>query len=477
MLVIADAAAPQAVAGVMGGAVVGGLRPARADRASRARTSSPPSVRRTSKRLGLKTEASSRFERGADINAPVVAPRARVRAARADRRRPPRGRRHRRATRRRAARVDDSRSAAPGSRTCSAPPSTTPRSARILAGLGLRRGRRRRTAGDVTRPDDARRRARARSDLIEEVARHHGYDRLPSHFPRPARRAGARPSRGSRARRLLRHVLAAAGFSEAVTFSFIERARRRAVRRSRRGARRRSPTRCRRSSPCCGRRCCPAWSTRVAHNRRHDTRDVRLFEIGACFTAARGERRARRLRLDRRRRGRTLERRRTRPSTSSTPRAWSSGIGEALRPAADLRRGRTPVPACRAAPRRCARGATRRSASSGQLLPGASPRPADLPGADEVYVAELDLDAIGGWRRPTTRRSEAAAPLPVDRARHLDRRRRHLARRAASRDHPRGRRRRRSPRCASSTATRARASRTAASACRCGSRSGRRIAR
>ena len=33
----------------------------------------PASVRRTSKRLGLKTEASSRFERGADIDAPVVA--------------------------------------------------------------------------------------------------------------------------------------------------------------------------------------------------------------------------------------------------------------------------------------------------------------------------------------------------------------------------------------------------------------------
>ena len=30
----------------------------------------PASVRRTSKRLGLKTEASTRFERGGDINAP-----------------------------------------------------------------------------------------------------------------------------------------------------------------------------------------------------------------------------------------------------------------------------------------------------------------------------------------------------------------------------------------------------------------------
>src|SRR6185295_17992271 len=33
----------------------------------------PAAVRRTSKRLGLKTEASSRFERGADIGAQVVA--------------------------------------------------------------------------------------------------------------------------------------------------------------------------------------------------------------------------------------------------------------------------------------------------------------------------------------------------------------------------------------------------------------------
>ena len=72
MLVIADRDRAQAVAGVMGGA---------ASEVSAATTTvvfesayfKPASVRRTSKRLGLKTEASSRFERGADINAPVVA--------------------------------------------------------------------------------------------------------------------------------------------------------------------------------------------------------------------------------------------------------------------------------------------------------------------------------------------------------------------------------------------------------------------
>src|SRR5205814_9747738 len=72
MLAIADRDRAQAVAGVMGGA---------ASEVSAATTRvvfesayfKPSSVRRTSKRLGLKTEASARFERGADIAAPVVA--------------------------------------------------------------------------------------------------------------------------------------------------------------------------------------------------------------------------------------------------------------------------------------------------------------------------------------------------------------------------------------------------------------------
>ena len=70
MLVIADATRAQAVAGVMGGAaseVSGATRTVAFESAY----FKPASVRRTSKRLGLKTEASSRFERGADINAPV----------------------------------------------------------------------------------------------------------------------------------------------------------------------------------------------------------------------------------------------------------------------------------------------------------------------------------------------------------------------------------------------------------------------
>ena len=78
---------PQAMAGVMGGAdseVSGRTRTVAFESAY----FKPASVRRTSKRLGLKTEASSRFERGADINAPVARPAAGGRADAADRRRP-----------------------------------------------------------------------------------------------------------------------------------------------------------------------------------------------------------------------------------------------------------------------------------------------------------------------------------------------------------------------------------------------------
>ena len=72
MLVIADAAAPIAIAGVMGGAdseVGAATRTIVFESAS----FNANSVRRTSKALGLKTEASTRFERGVDPNLPLLA--------------------------------------------------------------------------------------------------------------------------------------------------------------------------------------------------------------------------------------------------------------------------------------------------------------------------------------------------------------------------------------------------------------------
>src|SRR5437867_1580502 len=72
MLVIADRDRPQAVAGVMGGAAAE-VTMGTSVVAFESAFFQPASVRRTAKKLGLKTEASFRFERGADIDAPVPA--------------------------------------------------------------------------------------------------------------------------------------------------------------------------------------------------------------------------------------------------------------------------------------------------------------------------------------------------------------------------------------------------------------------
>ncbi len=72
MLVIADAERPVAIAGVMGGSE----SEVTADTQTIVLESAyftPQQVRRTSKRLGLKTEASTRFERGTDPRLPVTA--------------------------------------------------------------------------------------------------------------------------------------------------------------------------------------------------------------------------------------------------------------------------------------------------------------------------------------------------------------------------------------------------------------------
>jgi phenylalanyl-tRNA synthetase beta subunit len=58
-------------------------------------------------------------------------------------------------------------------------------------------------------------------DLIEEIARHDGYQGLPATFPKLDVPQAPPDPRALRDRRL-RHVLTACGFSEAQTFSFIE---------------------------------------------------------------------------------------------------------------------------------------------------------------------------------------------------------------------------------------------------------------
>ena len=284
MLVIADRDRAQAVAGVMGGAaseVSGSTKSIVFESAY----FKPSSVRRTSKRLGLKTEASSRFERGADINGAVVALQ-------------------------RAIALMESI----GAGTVSGPIVDRYPTTRQPAKLHLRRTRLAALLGATVPDADVSRILRSLGldvsntadgwdvvaptfrvdlvreiDLIEEVGRHHGFDRLEASFP--ILRQPAPPSDPRIARdQLVRRVLTAAGLDEAVTFGFIEA----------KAAALFEPDATQTvalANPLSAKfdtlrpLLAPGLVDAVAHNRRHGRRDVGLFEIGTRFSP-RGETRA-----------------------------------------------------------------------------------------------------------------------------------------------------------------------------------------
>ena len=283
MLVIADASRPQAVAGVMGGAeseVSGATRRIALESAY----FRPTSVRSTGKRLALSTDASYRFERGADVEAPPVAMRralallaqtgaGQVNGGLLDRYPNPTRRtsvelRHDRI--RRVLGVD-------------VEPAFV---SRTLNRLGFER-----TDGDdsdrwqVTTPSfrvDVSREI----DLIEEVARHFGYDRLPSAFP-PLVSAPAPRGEWHRRQALLRRVLTAAGCSEAITYGFIERDAALPFASESHLAAIANPL----SEKYAVLRpsLLPGLIDSLIRNRRREHRDVRLFEIGRRFDGHAGE--------------------------------------------------------------------------------------------------------------------------------------------------------------------------------------------
>jgi len=284
MLVIADAARAAAVAGVMGGADSEVTEKTTAIVLESAYFN-PLSVRRTSKKLGLKTEASMRFERGADPRLPVTAMEraaALLEAVGAGRARgtivdgyP--ARLEPRVLRLRRPRIAGLLGAAI--------PDADVR--RILEALGF-------TLHDAVdgwevgvpmrRVDAAR-----EVDLIEEVARHYGFDRLPVTFP--ALTAAARPPDPRIPRtRQLRASLTAAGFSEAVTFGFVAEAA--AALFAADGDIVPIANPLSENFAVLRPSALPGLVDAVAHNRRRERRDVRLFEIGARFSRASGERQA-----------------------------------------------------------------------------------------------------------------------------------------------------------------------------------------
>jgi len=284
-LVIADAERPVAVAGVMGGAdseVAEGTTVIVLESAY----FNSLSVRRTSRKLALKTEASMRFERGADPRLPVTAMEracALLDAAGA-------GRARGTVVDRYPVRVEPRMLRLRGAKIEGLLGMPVPDAdvKRILESLGFALRETESGVWDVnvpTRRVDVTREV----DLIEEVARHYGFDRLPSTFPPLTSAPPPIDPRIGRARHL-RSVMTAAGFSEAMTFGFVASSA---------------------ATPFAGvgdlvpianplsesfavlrPSVLPGLVDAVAYNRRREQRDVRLFEIGARFSRAHGERRS-----------------------------------------------------------------------------------------------------------------------------------------------------------------------------------------
>ncbi len=214
MLLIADAARAVAVAGVMGGADSEVTDETKAIVFESAHFNAL-SVRRTSKALGLKTEASMRFERGTDPRLPVTA----MERACALLEMIGAGTARGTVVDRYPARIEPTvlrlrRNRIAGLLGVSISDSDV---RRVLEALGF--ALRDAEAGwDITVPTrrvDVTREV----DLIEEVARHCGFDRIPATFPALTVPPPPLDPRIARTRQL-RSLATGQGFSEAVTFGF-----------------------------------------------------------------------------------------------------------------------------------------------------------------------------------------------------------------------------------------------------------------
>src|SRR5688500_236036 len=280
MLVIADADNAEDIGGVMGGA-----NSEITNRTTRvvfeAAYFAPGQIRTTSKALGLKTEASTRFERGMDRTA---LPRAIARALELV---------EKIGTGRATGAITD---VYPKPHQMKVVHLERPRIARllgmdvpddavmrILAALGFQV----RKAGDRCdavipswRVDIHR-----QVDLIEEVGRHYGFEHLPATFPGVEQAPPASDARIARDRRI-RTALLGMGLSESITFAFIEAAAAEpslagnasvavAIPLSENFAVMRPSL-------------LPGLVDAVSRNLRHGRDDVRLFEIGTRFSP-RGE--------------------------------------------------------------------------------------------------------------------------------------------------------------------------------------------
>jgi phenylalanyl-tRNA synthetase beta chain len=405
MLVIADANRAAAVAGVMGGGD-SEIHQGTTRIVLESAYFHPPSVRATSKRLGLKTEASTRFERGGDINAP---PAGIARAAALF------------------AQMGVGRPAGPLVDVYPVPREPTAielRARRITHLLGqevpaaavpgllepLGFVLHQTAEGWMVTVPTYRVDVSREADLIEEVGRHFGFDRIPAAFPALSQ-PQAPPAESLSRERTLRQILTASGFSEAMTFAFIEReAALPFVATGSEPAAIANPL----SEKYAVLRpsLLPGLIDACAHNRRRARKDVQLFESGSRFLPDAGEGRAAALAWC----GAAEA-----PHWSTSTRAVDffdiTGVLERVCATYGVRvefvtADRPFLARGRAAEARIVHaGGNHAFAVAGQLLPALA-EARGFPAAEEIYVAELDLSVLFSVAAGDDLRAESLPRFP-----------------------------------------------------------------
>ncbi|MBY0496567.1 MAG: phenylalanine--tRNA ligase subunit beta [Cyanobacteria bacterium] len=406
MLVIADAGKAEDIGGVMGGAA-SEITSATTRVAFEAANFTSSHIRSTSKKLGLKTEASSRFERGADRTAPPVAMARAIQLL-----------------------EEIGAGTFTGDATDIYPRPYQPKTMRldraritgllgmevpdnevekILKSLGFEIAQapsptsQAPAAWEIVAPPwrvDMHRMV----DLIEEVGRHYGYEHLPATFPGVEQAPPPSDPRIARDRRA-RTALLAMGFSESITLAFIEAKAAEPFLNGNAPVTIANPL----SELFAVMRpsLLPGIIDALSHNRRHGRADVRLFEIGTRFSPN-GE-------------------------TRGAGFAWTGlasldhwsgarrpadffdvkGVIEQLAAAYQVTPSFADVSALYLVAGRAASLVVNGQAigTFGQLVPEIA-EARQWPRVDEVYVGEIDLDALSAASRAETLRAAALPRYP-----------------------------------------------------------------
>jgi phenylalanyl-tRNA synthetase beta chain len=281
MLVIADAEKAVALAGIMGGED-SEISNQTKDVLIESAYFAPQSIRQTARQLGMDTEASRRFERGADPEGVLRAQQRCVEliCALAG-----------------GVATEDAIDVYPqpfservvGLRTKRITELTslaveTNEIVRILTGLGFER------TGDSDNRSNFkvpswRIDVEQEEDLVEEVARHTGYDKIGSELPPSSGSGEYQPAEMQQ--RSLRRALNAFGFDEAINFSFIPQENRFDLIPWLAGREEHQPQLANpiiEDAAWMRSTLLPGLLASLRHNLNHGIRDVRLFEIGRIFS-------------------------------------------------------------------------------------------------------------------------------------------------------------------------------------------------